>query len=70
MNAHLDLPVAVQQELELEALLALIADRHDRLQAAFAQGDAVDETKVQRPCAAGFLTQSRLVQAEVELDRV
>jgi hypothetical protein len=36
MDTHLDPPVAVQQELELEALLALIADRHDRLQAALA----------------------------------
>ena len=69
-GAHLDLPVAVQQELELEALLALIADRHDGLQSALAQGHAVDEAEVQGPCLARLLTQSRPVEAKVELDRV
>lgn len=57
MEAHLDLPVAVKQELELEALLALIADGHDGLQGALAQGHAVDEAKVQRPRLARILTQ-------------
>jgi hypothetical protein len=69
-ETYLDLPVAVQQELELEALLALIADGHDGLQAPLAQRDAVDETKVQRPCFARLLAESRLVQAKVELDGV
>jgi hypothetical protein len=60
----------VQQELELEALLALVADGHDSLQAALAQGDTVDEAKVQRPCLTCFLAEPRLVQAKVELDGV
>jgi hypothetical protein len=30
-RSHLDLPIAVQQELKLEALLALVAHRDDRL---------------------------------------
>lgn len=60
----------MQQELKLEALLALIADRHRSLQTALAQGDAVDQAKVQRPRLARLVAESRLVEAEVELDRV
>jgi len=55
---YLDLEVCVQKELELEALFALIAHSDDRLQALFAQSNAVDETKVERPCLAGIFTQS------------
>jgi hypothetical protein len=56
--AHRDLPVAVQQELEFEALLALVADGHHSLQATLAQGNTVNKTKVQRPCLACILAES------------
>lgn len=60
----------MQEELELEALTALVAHSNDGLQALLAQGDAVDKTEVQRPCLARILAEPRLREAKVELDRI
>lgn len=65
--AYLDLEVGVQQELEVEALLSLIADGDDCLQRVFAQCDAVHQTKIQRPCLAVLLADAVAVKTEVEL---
>ena len=40
-ETHMDLEIRVQQELELEALLALVAHAHDRLQRLFCEGHTV-----------------------------
>ena len=65
---YLDSEVGVQQELELEALLSLVADGDDCLQCVLAQCDAVHQTEVQWPCLAVLLTDAIAVEAEVELD--
>lgn len=57
-GTYLDLEVGVEQELELEALLALISHGDDRLEPVLAQGDAVDEAKVEGPCLASFLAEA------------
>lgn len=57
-ETHLDLEVGVQQELEVEALLSLVANCDDGLQAVLAQCDAVNETKVQRPRLAVLVTEA------------
>jgi hypothetical protein len=67
---YLDLEVGVEQELELEALLALVADCDDRLQAVLAQCDAVHEPKVQWPCLSRLLAEGLTIETEIELDRV
>jgi hypothetical protein len=56
-GSYLDSEVGVQEELEVEALLALVAHGDDRLQALLAQGDAVDESEVDRPGLARVLAQ-------------
>lgn len=66
--AYLDLEVGVQQELELEALLALISHGDDSLELVLAQGNTVYETKVERPCLASFVAETLATQAKVELD--
>lgn len=60
----------MQQELELEARVALIAHIDHRLQAVLGQGNAVHEPKVQRPRLARVFRNARRVQPEVKLDRV
>lgn len=60
----------MQQELELEALLALIAHADNRLQAIFRQRDTVLQTEVQRPRLARLLAQIAAVEPKVQLHRV
>lgn len=66
-DAHLDPEVGVQQELELKALVSLVAYSDDCLEGVLAQCDAVDQTEVQRPCLAVLLTDAVAIEAEVEL---
>lgn len=65
---YLDPEVGVQQELELKALLSLVAHGDDSLQCVLAQCDAVYQTEVHWPCLAVLLTDAIAVEAEVELD--
>jgi hypothetical protein len=58
----------VQQHLELEGLLALVADVQHGLQTILAQGDAVDETELVRPGFPVFLGQVGRAETKVELD--
>jgi hypothetical protein len=58
----------VQEELELESLVALVADVNDGLQAVLGQRHAVYETEVVRPRLARFLRDTGGAQAEIELD--
>lgn len=60
----------MQQELELKALLALVAHIDACLQAVLGQRHAVYQAKVKRPCLARLLADSRTVQTEIELDGV
>ena len=60
----------MQQNLEVECLLAFIAHLHDRLESFAAQRDAVDETKVVWPFLAEIFGKGRAVQAKVKLDAV
>lgn len=69
-DAYVDLEVSVKQHLELERLLALVADVQHGLQAILAEGHCVDETKLIGP---GLLVLSGKVgsaEAEVKLDRI
>jgi hypothetical protein len=45
-SPYVDPEVRVQEELELKATLAFIADVHDRLEAVFRKCDAVDQAEV------------------------
>lgn len=67
-SVYLDPEVGVQQELELKALLSLVAHGDDSLQCVLAQCDAVYQTEVHWPCLAVLLTDAIAVEAEVELD--
>lgn len=66
-DAYLDPEVGVEQELELEALISLVAYSDDGLESVLAQCDAVHETKVQRPCLAVLLADAIAIETEVEL---
>jgi hypothetical protein len=60
----------VQQHLELESLLALVADVQHGLQSIFAQSHAVDEAELVRPGLPVLFRKVRRAETEVELDRV
>lgn len=70
VESHLYLEVCMQQELELEALLTLVAHVDDSLQAILGQCDAVDQRKLQRPCLPRIIAELGAAQSEVELHRV
>jgi hypothetical protein len=67
---YLDSQVRVQQELKLEARLALVAHIDHGLQPVLGQRDAVHEAKVERPRRARLVAQPRAAQPKVELDRI
>lgn len=70
MSAYIDLQICVQEELELEALVSLVAHIHHCLQAVFRQRHAVLQAEVKRPCLARLLRKTRAVETKVKLDRI
>jgi hypothetical protein len=60
----------VEQHLELERLLALVADVQHGLQTILAKGDAVHKTELVRPGLPVLLREVGRAETKVELDRV
>ena len=60
----------MKQHLELERLLALVADVQHGLQTVLAKSDGVDETEVVRPGLPVLFGEIGRAEAEVELDGV
>jgi hypothetical protein len=59
----------VEEELELEALVALVADIDNRLQFVLRERHAVLQSEVQRPCFPCLLRQLRVGESKVQLHR-
>lgn len=62
-----DAQIRVHQHLELEVLLALIANLQGGLQCILGQCNAVHQSKFVRPCLAELLGQHGVRQTEVQL---
>jgi hypothetical protein len=60
----------VQQHLELESLLALVADVQHGLQTILAKGNTVHEAELVRPGLLVLLRKVGRAETKVELDRV
>lgn len=67
---HITLEVSVQQHLELEGLLALVAHVEHRLQRVLTESDGVHKTKLVRPGLPVLLREVGRAKTKVELDRV
>ena len=67
---HVTLEVSVQQHLELEGLLALVADVQHGLQSILAKGHAVHEAELVRPGLPVLLGKVGGAKTKVKLDRV
>ena len=66
-KTYLNREVRVQQHLELEALLPLVAHIQHRLQAILAQRHAVHQSELVWPCLLCFLAKLSCRKSEVEL---
>ena len=60
----------MEQHLELERLLALVADVQHGLQTILAKGDAVHKTELVRPGLPVLFGEVRRTETKVELNRV
>ena len=60
----------MQQHLELESLLALVADVQHGLQTILAKGDAVHEAELVGPGLLVLLRKVGRAETKIELDRV
>jgi hypothetical protein len=69
-DTYIDLEIGVQQHLELERFLALVANVQHGLQTVLAQSDGVHETELIRPGLLVLLREVGRAEAKVNLDRV
>ena len=69
-ESHIDLEVGVQQHLEVERLLALVANVQHGLQTVFAQRDGVDKAELVWPCLLVLFRKVCSAETKVELHRI